>query len=194
VRAGVAAVILGGVVAQTLIFRYIHLGLGDDTNMLDFFQGIEAALNTFIIMGAGVFFLTTVEERIKRRAILEDLHELRSIAHVIDMHQLTKDPTTVLNKALRTKSSPIEDMTGFELTRYLDYCAEMLSLTGKLSALYAQNTRDPVVIHAVNEIEGLTTSISNKVWQKIMIMQRGAGAALASASPPAPEPEPEAAV
>jgi hypothetical protein len=61
-------------------------------------------------------------------------------------------------------------MSPFELTRYLDYCSEMLSLTSKLAALYAQNLPDPVVIDAVNEIESLTTNLSQKIWQKITIL------------------------
>lgn len=48
----------------------------------------------------------------------------------------------------------------------------MLSLTGKLAALYMQNMRDPVIIEAVNEIEDLTTSLSRKIWQKIMILNQ----------------------
>ena len=40
-------------------------------------------------------------------------------------------------------------MTPFELTRYLDYCSEMLSLTAKIAALYAQSSSDAVVIDAV---------------------------------------------
>ena len=43
-----------------------------------------------------------------------------------------------------------------ELMRYLDYCSEMLSLTNKLAALYAQNLPDSVVIDTVNDIEELT--------------------------------------
>jgi hypothetical protein len=63
-------------------------------------------------------------------------------------------------------------MSEFELARYLDYCSEMLSLTGKLAALYMQNMRDPVIIDSVNEIEDLTTSLSRKIWQKIMILNQ----------------------
>jgi hypothetical protein len=63
-------------------------------------------------------------------------------------------------------------MSEFELTRYLDYCSEMLSLTGKLAALYMQNARDPVIISAVNEIEDLSTSLARKIWQKIMILRQ----------------------
>ena len=71
-----------------------------------------------------------------------------------------------------TTSSPRRDLSSFELTRYLDYCSEMLSLTGKVAALYAQHFRDEVVLTAVNELENLTTGLSRKIWQKIMIMHK----------------------
>jgi hypothetical protein len=56
------------------------------------------------------------------------------------------------------------------LTRYLDYCSELLSLVGKLAALYAQSTSDPVVLQAVNDIEQLTNGLARKIWQKIMML------------------------
>ncbi len=56
-------------------------------------QGIEAAANLTILTGAAILSLLKLEERLKRRRALAALHELRSIVHVIDMHQLTKDPT-----------------------------------------------------------------------------------------------------
>src|SRR5262245_65210080 len=37
-------------------------------------------------------FLVTLEIRLKRRRALKAIHELRAIAHIIDMHQLTKSP------------------------------------------------------------------------------------------------------
>jgi hypothetical protein len=46
----------------------------------------------------------------------------------------------------------------------------MLSLVGKLAALYAQSNSDSVVLQAVNDIETLTNGISRKIWQKIMIL------------------------
>lgn len=60
------------------------------------FEGVEAGLNIVILTAVAIFTLTRVEERLKRSLALDDLHELRSIAHVIDMHQLTKDPTALL--------------------------------------------------------------------------------------------------
>jgi len=61
-------------------------------------------------------------------------------------------------------------LTPFELARYLDYCSEMLSITGKIAALYAQDLEDGVVLAAVDEVEDLTTGLSRKVWQKLMIL------------------------
>ena len=133
------------------------------------FQGVEAAANIVVLAGAALFFLVSLETRIKRRRSLSDLHTFRSIAHVIDMHQLTKDPSSVVG-AVPTASSPKRSMDRFELTRYLDYCSEMLSLTSKLAALYAQNLPDPVVIDTVRDIEALTTNLSAKIWQKITIL------------------------
>lgn len=142
----------------------------NEFDVFDFIQALEAGINDIILIGAGIFFLTTLEVRIKRRRALKALNELRAIAHVIDMHQLTKDPEYVLQRGAETASSPIRTMSAYELSRYLDYCSEMLSLTGKLAALYVQHFDDGVVLHSVNEIESLTTDLSRKIWQKLMIL------------------------
>ena len=138
--------------------------------VVEFLQGLESGINDVVFLGVAVFFLITLEGRIKRRAALRVLHELRSIAHVVDMHQLTKDPEMLLSPAMATRSSPRREMTRFELARYLDYCSEMLSLTSKLAALFAQYFDDPVILNAVNDIQALTTGLSAKIWQKIVIL------------------------
>lgn len=127
-----------------------------------FIQVLEAGINDLVFIGAGIFFLVTLESRIKRGRALRALRELRSIAHIIDMHQLTKDPE-------RTQPAKRE-MTAADLARYLDFCSEMLSLTGKVAALYVQNFEDSVALQAVNEIEDLTTGLARKIWQKLTIV------------------------
>jgi hypothetical protein len=88
------------------------------------------------------------------------------------MHQLTKDPDRVILQGADTPSSPTRELRRFELSRYLDYCSEMLSLVSKLAALYVQTFDDPVVLSAVDEVEGLTSGLSGKIWQKIMILDQ----------------------
>jgi hypothetical protein len=136
----------------------------------EFVQGIEAAINDIVFLGIAIFFLLTIETRLKRRRALRALHQLRSIAHVVDMHQLTKDPEQLLTQPPSTASSPVRAMTRVELGRYLDYCSELLSVTSKIAALFVERFDDPVTLGAVNEIESLTAGLSRKVWQKISML------------------------
>ena len=141
-------------------------------SLLDFVQTFEAGINEVILIGAAIYFLISLEVRIKRRRALAAVHELRSIAHIIDMHQLTKDPERILRTWQGAKTSPTVRMTPLLLNRYLDYCSEMLSLTGKIAALYVRNFDDAVCVAAVSEVEQLTTGLSRKIWQKIMILNQ----------------------
>src|SRR5438128_1890271 len=139
----------------------------------DFVQAVEAGINDLVFVGVAIYFLATLEARIKRQRALKAIHELRALAHIVDMHQLTKDPHSILSPGPATRSSPKRSMTDFELSRYLDYCSEMLSLIGKVAALYVQRFDDPVALSAVNEMEDLTTGLSRKISQKIMILNQG---------------------
>jgi hypothetical protein len=168
-RVGVIAVIILGVAAQIWAASLLHVSQAE-LDAPSLIQGLEATVNLLILFGGAAWFLITLEERFKRQRALDALHGLRSLAHVVDMHQLTKDPTIVLQAHLKTQASPVRAMTQFELTRYLDYCAEMLSLIGKLAALYADKMRDATVIAAVNDIETLTGNLGRKIWQKITII------------------------
>ena len=42
----------------------------------------------------------------------------------------------------------------------------------KLAALYAQSSKDAVVIDAASDIGQVTTNLSNKIWQKITVAQQ----------------------
>jgi len=172
-RLGVAAAILGLVAAVVAAVLLVRVSTQAD-NVYNLVQGVDAAVNVLILLAIAIFFLFSLEGRLKRREALKGLHQLRSIAHVIDMHQLTKDPEVVVAPAAATPSSPQRTMTPFELCRYLDYCSELLSLISKLAALHVQYLRDPVVLGAVNDVEELTDGLSRKIWQKISIVDREA--------------------
>ena len=149
-------------------------------------QALEAGINDALFIGLAIFFLVSLEGRFKRRAALGALHELRSIAHIVDMHQLTKDPENLLSPQTATPSSPTRPMTRSELARYFDYCSELLSITSKLAALHAQYLNDPVVLGAVNDVESLAGQLSAKIWQKIMLLDTIALGAQGRAVQPLP--------
>jgi hypothetical protein len=167
----VAIVALLALIAAGLLVTLTALPLPRErVHVVEFVQVLEAGINDVVLVGAAVFFLLTVETRVKRGRALEAIREMRSIAHVIDMHQLTKDPEWLLGRGRETGLLPPRTMTRFELARYLDYCAEMLSLVGKVAALYIERFDDDVALAAVNEVESLTNGLSRKIWQKLMIL------------------------
>jgi hypothetical protein len=170
-RAGVAVavglVIL--VVAWTVVVVVPDLSLEVD-GIGALFQATESAVQDLIFLGLAIWFLVTLETRLDRRVSLRALHRLRTIVHIVDMHQLTKDPESLLTPGRRTPSSPERGLTRFQLVRYLDYCSELLSLSSKLAALHVQYVNDPVVLEAVNDIEVLASDLANQMWQKIVIL------------------------
>jgi len=136
----------------------------------EFIQVLEAGLSAMFFISAFVIFLFTWESRIKRNRALKAIHELRAMAHIVDMHQLTKNPDAFFFVQNDTASSPKRTLSAFELGRYLDYCSELLSLIGKIAALYSHCLEDPVVLEAVDDVEDLTTELSQKIWQKITLL------------------------
>jgi len=168
---------LGYLLAAAVIALLLH-GVSliriaaEPLSTVDLVTVMEAGINELLLLGAALYFLISLETRIKRRRALAALHELRSMAHVIDMHQLTKDPERTQRIWTGTENSPRVALTPLQLNRYLDYCSEMLSLTGKIAALYVQRFEDSVSLAAVSEIEQLTTGLSRKIFQKITLLQQ----------------------
>lgn len=142
------------------------------SSLAELFQGLDAAINDVVFLGAAIYFLSQWECRIKRRRALKALHQLRSVAHIIDMHQLPKDPEQYSSGKMPTPSSPVRTLTPYELSRYLDYCSEMLSVLSKLAAVYVQHFNAPPTLSAVNDLEDLTNGLARKIWQKISIIDR----------------------
>jgi hypothetical protein len=140
-------------------------------SLTDIAQGIESGINDIVFVGIAIYFIVSWERRVKRKAALQALHQLRSLAHVVDMHQLTKDPDRIMRPQSDTASSPERKMTVQQMGRYLDYCSELLSLLGKIAALFPQRLDDHVVLEAASDIETLTIGLSRKVWQKITMLQ-----------------------
>jgi hypothetical protein len=168
-RVGVGLLAVLIVVSLGATLRALRPATGPVT-LTELVQGIESGIQDVLFVGAAIFFLLTLESRVKRRRALRAIHELRAIAHVIDMHQLTKDPEWVLDRGRETGVLPPRTLSRFELSRYLDYCSEALSLTGKVAALYIEGFQDEVALQAVNEVEDLTTGLSRKIWQKLMVL------------------------
>lgn len=169
-RGLIALIILGGAVLFLSVGSVISLNqLG--TSAIQSVESIEAAINTALLAGLGLAALIQLESRIKGARVRKGLHRLRSVIHIIDMHQLTKDPVVFTKGYQPNAESPERALSPDDLARYLDYCSELLAITGKLAALYAQAVNDDGVAQAVNDIETLGSNLSRKIWQKITMIE-----------------------
>jgi hypothetical protein len=182
VAVGVALALIGALVVALLIFAVGGLTV-DVEGIGGLLQALESAAQDLIFFGLAVYFLVTIEMRYKRRVALRELHRLRSVVHIVDMHQLTKDPEYLIAPDRETPASPEHDLDRIQLARYLDYCTELLSLSSKLAALHVQHVNDPVVLNAVNDVEVLASDLSNKIWQKIVILDTVFGRRVESRAP-----------
>lgn len=131
----------------------------------------DAAKGSAAFLTAAAIFLVTLEARLKRRRALQAVHELRAVAHIIDMHQLTKDPDRFGHP-----TEPIvvsgRAMDADAMGRYLHYCTELLAVVSKIGQLYVQDFPDATAQTAVDQFENLATGLSSKIWQKLMILDR----------------------
>ena len=157
----------------------------DLKDAMGLFGFVEAVLRTCFFFGAAVLFLVSLEVRLRRRRALKALHELRAMAHVVDMHQVAKDPEGLMRGQPPGPDVPRQTTkTPEDLNRYLSYCNELLSIISKVAALYVQDFPDAPTVAAADQVEGLCSGLSQRIWEKLMVLDRLVGQA-----PPATTPE-----
>lgn len=161
---GILVVIaIGGIVV------YLDAGTGESSLWRSGLHFLDDAKGSAALLTATAIFLFTYETRIKRKRALNAIHELRAIAHIIDMHQLTKDPDIFGGSPNR---SDVEEtpMSAEAISSYLHFCTELLAVTSKIGQLYIQDFPDALSVAAVDQFEELATGLSSKIWQKLMIL------------------------
>lgn len=137
-------------------------------NFAQFVEILDALLNIVLLIAGAVVSLIAVEKRVQRSRALSAIHELRAMAHVIDMHQLAKQPEYTGDRSVGHG----EALPPADLIAYLSWCTELLSLLSKLGAYYVQDLDDEVSLDEANELEDLTTGLAQKIWQKIMLVHQ----------------------
>ena len=165
------ALVIAGAIALFVIAARDAFSLHERENSVDWIPLIEAAINDLVFVAIAVFFLHSVPDRLERSRLLTLLYRLRSLAHIVDMHQLAKDPERVRAATRHSEPSPDTGLTREQMEAYLEYCTELLSLAGKIAALCAEESRDQVVLDTVRAIETLTISLSREIWQKIALLR-----------------------
>ena len=174
---GVLVVVLAGIGASVAMGEEGPFG----PRFMDLMRTTSGAA---VALSAVVVFLVTLETRLKRSRAVAAILELRSLAHIIDMHQLTKD-SALLGRPDGPQMPSGDLMTAADISAYLHYCTALLSLLSKIGHLYVQDFADAPALAAVDQFEGLTTGLTQKIWQKLMILDR-----VQACDVPGPEPSP----
>lgn len=166
------AIVLLAVLLAVVLVSAVRTGASQlgQIRTFDWLSIVDSGVNDVVFVGIAIWFLVSAPDRLQRRRLLATLYRLRSLAHIIDMHQMSKDPDSALASGT---GGPQGAMTVTELARYYGYCSELLSLTSKAAALCGEGTADAVVLDTVSEIESLTTGMSRKIWQKISLLRAG---------------------
>lgn len=171
-RVAVAVLLVGALALGVWMTTSVQLR-ADLKDAKGLFEFVEMILRTTVFLGAVVVFLITVEIRLKRRRALAALHELRAIAHVVDMHQVAKSPEGHRKDDPFEPASPSQSTKSLiDLRRYLHYCGEMLAIVSKIAALYVQRFPDAPTVIAVDQVEVLCSSLSQRIWQKIVVLDQ----------------------
>lgn len=163
--------VLLGLIAVAAVVEYFRANPDPASVLTQLRQFLNASTGVAAYLAATALFLVTLEVRFKRRKALRAVHELRAMAHLIDMHQLSKDPERAGSPEGPLMASG-RAMTLEEVGRYLQYCTELLSIVSKIGQLYVQDFPDATAQAAVDQFENLATGLSGKIWQKIMILDR----------------------
>ncbi len=161
----VAVLAVSGVVWHFVTSPNLKTGFRELVEFADATKGVG------VYLVAAAAFLITLEIRLKRRKALRAVHELRAMAHLIDMHQLNKDPEQI-GKVDAPRMESGRPMTAEEVGTYLHYCTELLAIVSKIGQLYVQDFPDAPAQNAVDNCEQLASGLSSKIWQKIMILGR----------------------
>jgi hypothetical protein len=166
-----AGLVILGLVAVAGVVEYFWASSDPRSALTQLFQFLDATKGAAAYLGILAYSLITLEYYLKRRKALRAIHELRAMAHLIDMHQLNKDP----EKAGSPEGPQMPSgraMTTEEIRHYLHYCTGLLALVSKIGQLYVQDFYDLPTQAAVDQFENLATGLSSKIWQKIMILDR----------------------
>jgi hypothetical protein len=143
----------------------------------DLAQSLDSIFQLLLVLGAGAWFLLSIGSKVQRAALLKALQELNELAQVVDLIQLDKDPDRLhFSKEQRTDKSPTlgKANTAFLLSRYLDYCAELLSILAKVGCLYRDKVSDEVVLSRLGDFDRLTNQLRANISTKMSLISHSA--------------------
>ena len=151
----IAAVLL----ALWYLVRHIH-ARWEFTTINDVFDGIHTGFELLVMLAGVIWFCATLEARMKRKAALSFIEELREFVHVIDVTQLYYTPEIYGSRAGEARTTLVLDET------YLLFCTQMLGVISNLAPLCARGAPVDSVLRAASDVEMLAIAVTTKHLSK----------------------------
>jgi len=124
------------------------------------FEAADAGFNLLVLLAGALWFLITIENRIKRKKAFEFIEELREFIHVIDVTQLFYTPLVYNPDPAAARTSVTFDYT------YFLYCTQMLAVISNLAALFTRGVVGDSIMRAAAEVALLANAITVKLLSK----------------------------
>jgi hypothetical protein len=159
VRAACGLAILASLTALWYLVSDIHTRWVFGT-ITEVFEAADAGFNLLVLLAGALWFLITIEFRVKRRKTLDFLEELLEFIQVIDVTHLYYSPELYGETRSSSRSSLQFDHT------YLLFCTEMLALIRNLAPLYARGNVSDSIWRAVSEVVMLANAIEDRLFSK----------------------------
>jgi hypothetical protein len=164
IRLASITAILASLLCLTYLLRHIHTSWEFGT-ITEVFEAADAAFNLLVVLAGAIWFLITLEARIKRRKALASIEELREFIHVIDLTQLYYTPELY---DVDVPDSPAQ--AGLDHT-YLLFCTQMIGVISNLAALYGRGGANDSILRAVSEVDMLASAVSTKLLSKVPMVR-----------------------
>jgi hypothetical protein len=132
----------------------------------ELFEATDAGFNLLVILAGALWFLITLEARLKRKRALGSIEELREFIHVIDLTQLYYTP-----ELYNPDDANSQNAWGFDYT-YLLFCTQMIGVISNLAALYTRGAAGDSVLRAASDVEMLATAVNSKLLSKVETVGR----------------------
>jgi hypothetical protein len=129
-------------------------------SITDLFEAADAGFNILIALAGALWFLVTIEARVKRKQALEHIGELLEFIQLIDVTQLYYTP-----ELYKSNLPPDSAQSRFDHT-YLLFCNEMLGVIGNLAPLYTRGNMDDAVWRATSDVVTLVNAIEGRLFAK----------------------------
>ncbi len=124
------------------------------------FDATDAGFNLLVLLAGALWFLITIENRIKRKKALEFIEELREFIHVIDVTQLFYTPLVYNPDPTAARTSVTFDYT------YFLFCTQILAVISNLAPLYTRGAAGDSILRAASDVEMLANAITVKLLSK----------------------------